>query len=56
MKSEISVDKRIDCQKAEGSLNALQLRSDHFKNLHVSGFPKPTEQHIFHRKRTNALN
>ncbi|MGH9872230.1 MAG: FRG domain-containing protein [Pyrinomonadaceae bacterium] len=47
MESEISVVRTIDCQKAEEFLNALQPRSDHFKNLHVGGFPKPTEQHIF---------
>jgi FRG domain len=47
MESVISVVMTIECQKAEAFLNALQPRSDNFKNLHVGGFPKPTEQYIF---------
>jgi hypothetical protein len=47
MESVVSVVKPIDCERAEEFLDALRPRSDHFKNLHVGGFPKPTEQHVF---------
>jgi hypothetical protein len=48
MSSDIfSVVKTIECEKAEEFLDALRPRSDHFKNFHDGGFPKPTEQHVF---------
>ena len=47
VESEISVVKTLEVQKAEEFLDALRPRGDHFKNFHVGGFPKPTEQHVF---------